>query len=157
MEPIKACGVLVLRRQPELQFLLMRHVDRWDLPKGHRDEGESDEECALRELREETGISSDAIALAPDFQFTIHYPARDRKRKNAIAMKRVVIYLAAALRPVQVTTTEHPDFAWFPWSPPHRFDQPTIDGLLGSVEAFFATEAGAAWRAGMNDVTQRGN
>jgi len=145
MDPIKACGVLVIRFQPDLQFLLMRHVDRWDLPKGHVDDGESDMECALRELREETGIPADAITVAPQFEFTIHYQARDRKRKNATALKRVAIYLAAAIRPVEVVTSEHPDYAWFPWSPPHRFHQPTIDGVLASVEQFFASDAGATW------------
>ncbi len=47
---IKACGVLVVRGAPVEQFLLMKHTDRLDLPKGHVEDGESETETALREL-----------------------------------------------------------------------------------------------------------
>ena len=57
MEPetraVKSCGFLVIRGRPIREFLLMRHDDRWDIPKGHVDEGESEMQCALRELEEE--------------------------------------------------------------------------------------------------------
>lgn len=36
--------------------LMIFRQGMWDLPKGHLDEGESDEECALREVREECGV-----------------------------------------------------------------------------------------------------
>ena len=56
MQQLKSCGVLVFRDEPSLSFLLMEHTQRLDLPKGHVDPGESEIECALRELEEETGI-----------------------------------------------------------------------------------------------------
>ena len=46
-----SCGFLILRGQPIDSFLLMKHPRRWDLPKGHLDEGETELQCALRELR----------------------------------------------------------------------------------------------------------
>mgnify|MGYP003392721589 CR=1 FL=1 len=63
MKEVKSCGVFVMRREPELSFLLLRHASRWDLPKGHVDAGESDRECALRELREETGYEGQGARL----------------------------------------------------------------------------------------------
>ena len=36
--------------------LMISRRGRWDLPKGHWEEGESIEECALREVAEETGV-----------------------------------------------------------------------------------------------------
>jgi len=52
-----ASGYLIFRRQgTQLQFLLMKHPDRWDLPKGHLDPNESIPQAAIRELYEETGI-----------------------------------------------------------------------------------------------------
>ncbi len=55
---VRSCGVLVTLGDPIDRFLLMRHKDRWDLPKGHVDPGESDMETALREMVEETGFRS---------------------------------------------------------------------------------------------------
>ena len=67
---VKSCGFLILRGDPPCEFLLMRHADRWDLPKGHVDRGETEMECALRELHEETGITADDIELIDRFRFT---------------------------------------------------------------------------------------
>ena len=46
MREVMSTGFLVIRRQPEVSFLLLRHPDRWDLPKGHVDSGETPAECA---------------------------------------------------------------------------------------------------------------
>ena len=58
MSDVKSCGFLLVRGEPIREFLLMRHADRWDLPKGHVDAGETEMECALRELAEETGVAA---------------------------------------------------------------------------------------------------
>ena len=41
--------------------LMISRRGRWDLPKGHWEEGESIEECALREVVEETGVAASEI------------------------------------------------------------------------------------------------
>ena len=51
---IKAAGGLVLN--PAGEMLLIFRRGKWDLPKGKLDPGETIEQCALREVREETGI-----------------------------------------------------------------------------------------------------
>ena len=56
----KSCGVLVLRRQEdELYVVLLRHRfgGHWSFPKGHVEAGESERQTALREVREETGLT----------------------------------------------------------------------------------------------------
>ena len=58
---VKSCGILCFRKRPTIAFLLMRHPHRYDLPKGHIREGESERVCAIREFTEETGISEKEI------------------------------------------------------------------------------------------------
>lgn len=52
---IIAAGGLVQNNKGE--FLLMFRRGFWDLPKGKLDAGESVLECAIREVREETGLT----------------------------------------------------------------------------------------------------
>ena len=41
--------------------VMIRRNERWDLPKGHREEGESFSQCAAREAEEETGVKVNAV------------------------------------------------------------------------------------------------
>jgi len=55
-----SCGGLVWRlHENKVQVLLIKqfaHKERWGIPKGHIDAGETLEECAVREIREEAGV-----------------------------------------------------------------------------------------------------
>ena len=57
---VRAAGGVVTRRGPDgsLEVLLVHrgHYDDWTLPKGKAEPGETDEECAVREVEEETGL-----------------------------------------------------------------------------------------------------
>lgn len=141
MEPLKSCGVLVYRGEPIESFLLMRHPTRFDLPKGHVDPGESEIECALRELDEETGITAKDIDIDPTFRFTTCYPVRSKRRGGELCDKTLVVFLGKLVRPVEVRPTEHPEFLWVPWSPPHSIQKQTIDPLLAAAERHFAEKS----------------
>ena len=52
--PIEAAGGIVQNTDKELLFIL--RLGKWDLPKGKIEKGEKPEDCALREITEETGI-----------------------------------------------------------------------------------------------------
>jgi 8-oxo-dGTP pyrophosphatase MutT (NUDIX family) len=54
MKKIIAAGGLVLNDKHELLMIFRR--GKWDLPKGKLDAGETIEACALREVKEETGL-----------------------------------------------------------------------------------------------------
>lgn len=135
MDP-KSCGILLLHGRPPKEFLLMKHADRWDLPKGHVDPGETEIECALRETEEETGISRDLIQLVPDFRYVQQYYVQSARTNHEKKLKSLIIFLAFLPEQIPVTVTEHLDYKWFPWSPPHQIQKRTIDPLLESVAAF---------------------
>ena len=137
MREIKACGVLVTRGQPIESFLLMKHAQRWDLPKGHVDDDETEIECAIRELGEETGISADDVEFDPDFRFATSYEL-DSERFGERCHKTVVIFLARLKRDVNLKVTEHLGYEWFPWNPPHKIWPQTVDPLLAAVERLVA-------------------
>lgn len=69
--PIIAGGGYVLREKKKaLEVLMIYRKGTWDLPKGKLDPGESIEECALREVREEVGIHK--LSLGMPLGTTVH-------------------------------------------------------------------------------------
>ena len=76
---VRAAGGVVWRRisQGPVEVLLVHRpgYDDWSLPKGKCDKGETDEECALREVEEETGFT---VRLGAELPST-HY--RDNKNR----------------------------------------------------------------------------
>ena len=74
-----AGGYLMRPGTNEPEVLLIFRRGRWDLPKGKRDPGETLEACALREVREELGITQ--VKLVAPLGTTLHgYPERGRYR-----------------------------------------------------------------------------
>ncbi|MGI9471830.1 MAG: bis(5'-nucleosyl)-tetraphosphatase [Rubripirellula sp.] len=131
---VTAAGVLlVTHRNASPEFLLMRHSDRWDLPKGHCDKGESFRQTALRETEEETGIDPDTIQLDPIFSFELIYPVRYQKSGEQTFEKQVRYFLGLVTSKPNLTLTEHESAHWHQWAPPHSIQSETIDPLLDAV------------------------
>ncbi len=76
-KPVTAAGGLIVRESQEPELLLIFRRGAWDLPKGKLDPGESVEECAVREVREEVGIE-DLTVLGPAGTTLHGYPEGDR-------------------------------------------------------------------------------
>ena len=142
MEKVKSCGFLIFRNdggdkgKVNRSILLMKHPKRWDLPKGHVDPGETNRVCALRELEEETGIAETQIVIDDDFKFKSKYNV-SYKNKSVTKKKTLVIYLAELVEPVEIVPTEHEDFEWLPWNPPHQIQEKTIDPLLEQLAEYW--------------------
>ena len=137
----RSCGFLIVSGMPVNAFLLMKHPDRWDLPKGHVDPGETDLECALRELEEETGFTERELIVDPDFRYEHRYlvsphrysTGKSREKKQDPVEKTLLIFLAMIDKPRAPLLTEHIGYEWFDWKPPHRIQERTIDPLLAHL------------------------
>jgi len=130
MKKLRACGVLLTRGDGVESFLLLKHADRLDLPKGHVDPGEDDIQCALREMSEETGISADDIELDPDFRYVHQYTVCYERTGNEQFEKTLVIFHGHLKRDIPIVLSEHEGYEWIPWNPPHKIQAQTIDPLL---------------------------
>ena len=115
----------------------MKHADRYDLPKGHIEPGESDLECALREMNEETGIPTSSVQIEPDFQYRSIYHPQSVRYENEIIEKTLIIFLGWVESPTVITSSEHLGFEWIDWQPPHQIQLQTIDPLLAEVSDYF--------------------
>ena len=131
---IVSCGFIVVRREPNLSFLLMKHHDRWDIPKGHVDDGETEIQCALRELREETAITEKQLSIDGQFRFSFEYQVRLTKNGGELKPKRLVVFLATLTEPAEIVLTEHIGYEWLDWNPPHEIQLKTINPLMEAVE-----------------------
>jgi ADP-ribose pyrophosphatase YjhB (NUDIX family) len=65
---VRAAGGLVLNEKDEILLIFRR--GKWDMPKGKLDEGEKLEDCAIREVEEETGLKK--VKLISQLTITYH-------------------------------------------------------------------------------------
>lgn len=119
-----------MRTEPQLSFLLMHKLNRYDLPKGHMEAGETELECALRELYEESGIEANLLQIDEIFRFTTTYKTR------YLGEKTVVIFLGWLQEEVVIKLSEHSSYSWVEWKPPHEIQEKMINPLLEQLEQY---------------------
>ena len=105
---IRAAGGVVVRDENGVREVVVVHrpaYDDWTLPKGKARKGESDEDCAVREVEEETGLR---CMRDRELASTAYLDSRDREK--------VVRYWL--MRPTSGTlspTDEVDEARWVPW------------------------------------------
>ena len=72
MKKEKSCGAIVYREKDGVEILLIKHKNggHWAFPKGHVENKETEEETALREIWEETGLK---VKLDKGFRRSVAY------------------------------------------------------------------------------------
>lgn len=105
----RSAGVIVYRNGAAgREYLLLRSASggHWSFPKGRVEPNEDDLTTALRELREETGLS---VEIQPDFRAVLSY---NFSRGNASFSKEVVYFLGRATSFEVKLSGEHLDYLW---------------------------------------------
>lgn len=84
---------------------------RWGLPKGHIEPGESAEQAAVREVREETGVTGRVVASLPKVEYW--FVERSRRRVH----KEVEYFLLTYVRgdAADFDAGEVSGAQWFSW------------------------------------------
>lgn len=102
------------KKQDEIEILVLKHRygGHWSFPKGHVEGNETEFETALREVKEETGLSID---LMGGFRHSVEYYPRPNTKKQ------VVYFLGyAADDTVKRQEEEISEIRWIPLRSAHR-------------------------------------
>ncbi|MCD8025811.1 MAG: NUDIX domain-containing protein [Clostridiales bacterium] len=103
----KSCGAIIFyKAKKNTKILLVKNSNGryWSFPKGHVEKGENEQQTALREIKEETGLD---VTIHDDFREVSEYCPFGKIRK------RVVFFLAQAFTDnVKIQEEEIDSYIW---------------------------------------------
>lgn len=107
-----AAGIIVYYlEENEPKFLLLyRDKGYWNFPKGKIEKDEKSFKAALRELKEETGLTKNDLIFDNYFRVYNRYTFSVGKE---VIIKIVVFYLARTTKKTIRISHEHNGYAWF--------------------------------------------
>jgi bis(5'-nucleosidyl)-tetraphosphatase len=105
----RSAGVVIFLEKPEgIHFLLLNYpTGHWDFVKGKIEEGENKHQTAIREAKEETGISD--LEFIEGFEKKINY---DFQFEGELIHKEVIFFLAKTKTSKVNVSHEHLDYTW---------------------------------------------
>jgi 8-oxo-dGTP pyrophosphatase MutT (NUDIX family) len=99
-----SAGIVIVRKEDQdWKFLFLRAYRNWDFPKGMVEPGEDPLESAIRETKEEAGISDLNFKWGHVFKETKPYPGPFNRKK------KIARYYIAETSQVKVTFAINPD------------------------------------------------
>jgi 8-oxo-dGTP pyrophosphatase MutT (NUDIX family) len=108
---ILSAGIVVARRESDgWKYLVLRAYRNWDFPKGEVETGESPLETAIRETREETGITELNFRWGDVYRETEPYN-RGTKIARYFLAETSQAAVAFAVNP-QIGGPEHHEHRW---------------------------------------------
>ncbi|MEW5891965.1 MAG: dihydroneopterin triphosphate diphosphatase [Pseudomonadota bacterium] len=143
-------SVLVVIHTPDRQVLLLERADHpgwWQSVTGSQDAGETLEQTAIRELREETGLDAADFVLS-DWGYHTVYEIYDCYRHRyppgtTHNTEHVFGLLVPKPLPVTLAPREHLSYQWLPWRE-------------AAEQCFSPSNAAAIRRLGDNGMNRKG-
>jgi len=104
-----SAGIVLFRKEDSKTLFLLLHYPsgHWDFVKGKMEKDESTHETAIRETREETGITD--ITFIENFEEWIKY---DFQYQGELVHKKVVFFLAETKTKEIEISHEHLGYTW---------------------------------------------
>jgi bis(5'-nucleosidyl)-tetraphosphatase len=133
-----AAGMILISEGNPPELLLLKHTDRWDLPKGHVDGDEDLLETAYRETWEETGISTERIRLDRSFHLQLEYIVKSPRWGEYL--KTVTYFLGVVDSSEPIVLSEHVGFEWISLPVRISIQEQTIDPVLKRVQQHLALD-----------------
>jgi bis(5'-nucleosidyl)-tetraphosphatase len=146
----KSVGIILYRidAQEGIQYLLLYlRGDYWNVPKGHMEEGESEAETAVRELREETGIAGVQVIDGWRQQTQFMFKEKHGTKSGEFIRKDLVLYLAELPVGQQVKPLVNEGegekingYAWLPFKVASKYLKfKNLKEILTEAESFIAS------------------
>ena len=119
IEEFSAGAIIFRRKDGKKEFLLIysKRNNIWGFPKGHIESGEEEKDAALREIREETGLTR--LRFISDFREEDIYPAistRGEFRGREITKHSIYFLCETDEEKITVDGREISEFSWLPFS-----------------------------------------
>ena len=113
MREQKSAGIVLFRNDSDKnEFLLLNYPQgHWDFIKGKIEQNETSHETALRETKEETGITN--IEFVDGFEESVEYDFRFKKEN---IHKKVIFFLAKTNEKNIKLSHEHNDYLWLEYN-----------------------------------------
>ena len=112
IEETSAGIVLFRKEESKILFLLLHYPSgHWDFVKGKMEQGESTHQTAVRETKEETGITD--IVFVENFEEWIQY---NFKYQGELVQKKVVFFLAETKTKKVKISHEHSGYTWLDYN-----------------------------------------
>ncbi|MEP4195178.1 MAG: RNA pyrophosphohydrolase [Aliishimia sp.] len=135
--PYRPCvGIMILNKEGKI-FVGQRndrYTDAWQMPQGGVDKGEDPRDAALRELWEETGITTDLVEVIAESDEWLPYelpidlvPKLWKGKYRGQKQKWFLLQFTGSDEQVNIAT-EHPEFAAWKWL--------AVDELVDNIVPF---------------------